>query len=69
MEIVAPPAYLCTDNAAMIGWAGIEMFERGWRTDLSCKPWRRWSLDGKEGDGGDGGVLGPRDWRRVGEGA
>lgn len=69
VEIVAPPAYLCTDNAAMIGWAGIEMFEDGWRTDLSCRPWRKWSLDGREDNGeGDRGVLGPGDWRRVGGG-
>jgi N6-L-threonylcarbamoyladenine synthase len=63
VEVVAPPAVLCTDNAAMIGWAGIEMFEGGWRSDLSCRAWRKWSLD--PGEGGDGGVLGPADWRRV----
>ncbi|KAK2765488.1 hypothetical protein FQN54_008342 [Arachnomyces sp. PD_36] len=65
VEIVAPPVYLCTDNAAMIGWAGIEMFEAGWRSDLSCKAWRKWSLDDGVGGDGNGGVLGPEDWRRV----
>ena len=27
IEIVSPPVQLCTDNAAMIGWCGIEMYE------------------------------------------
>lgn len=59
MKIVAPPPYLCTDNAAMIGWAGIEMFETGWRTDLSCRALRKWTLDPQAEDGG---VLGPTGW-------
>lgn len=59
IEIVAPPIYLCTDNAAMIGWAGIEMFEAGWRTDLSCRALRKWSLDPHAEDGG---ILGPDGW-------
>ncbi|KAI9930119.1 hypothetical protein MW887_011929 [Aspergillus wentii] len=58
VDIVAPPPYLCTDNAAMIGWAGIEMFEAGWRTDLSCRALRKWTLDPRADDGG---VLGPTD--------
>ncbi|KAJ5955455.1 hypothetical protein N7501_009734 [Penicillium viridicatum] len=59
MKIVAPPPYLCTDNAAMIGWAGIEMFEAGFRSDLSCRPLRKWTLDPKADDGG---ILGPGGW-------
>ncbi|KAJ5562371.1 hypothetical protein N7535_003176 [Penicillium sp. DV-2018c] len=62
MKIVAPPPYLCTDNAAMIGWAGIEMFEAGFRSELSCRPLRKWSLDP---DAGDGGILGPGGWIRA----
>lgn len=44
---VAPPPEFCTDNAAMIAWTGMEMFEAGYRTPLddSLKPTRRWSLD------------------------
>ncbi|WP_096784326.1 tRNA (adenosine(37)-N6)-threonylcarbamoyltransferase complex transferase subunit TsaD [Rhodobacter sp. CZR27] len=42
---VAPPLRLCTDNAAMIAWAGIERFRGGARDgmDLSARP--RWPLD------------------------
>lgn len=61
IDILAPPAYLCTDNAAMIGWAGIEMFEANWQSDLSCRALRKWSLDPSADDGG---VLGPTGWRQ-----
>ncbi|KAL2866229.1 N(6)-L-threonylcarbamoyladenine synthase family protein [Aspergillus lucknowensis] len=46
VEIIAPPPKLCTDNAAMIGWAGIEMFEAGFRSELSIRALRKWSLEG-----------------------
>ncbi|KAJ5238729.1 hypothetical protein N7468_003348 [Penicillium chermesinum] len=59
VKLVAPPPSLCTDNAAMIGWAGIEMFEGGWRSDLSCRAIRKWTLDPQAEDGG---VLGPNGW-------
>ncbi|KAJ5775899.1 uncharacterized protein N7511_000910 [Penicillium nucicola] len=62
IRVVAPPVHLCTDNAAMIGWAGIEMFEAGWRSDLSGRPVRKWSLDPQAEDGG---ILGPAGWYRV----
>lgn len=64
INIVAPPVYLCTDNAAMIGWAGIEMFEAGWQTALSCRALRKWTLDPQAEDGG---VLGPNGWILKGE--
>jgi N6-L-threonylcarbamoyladenine synthase len=61
VQVIAPPPYLCTDNAAMIGWTGIEMFEAGWSTDLSCRALRKWALDPNADDGG---ILGPDGWIR-----
>ncbi|TVY81862.1 tRNA N6-adenosine threonylcarbamoyltransferase, partial [Lachnellula suecica] len=34
MRLVFPPPKFCTDNAAMIAWTGMEMYEAGWRTSL-----------------------------------
>jgi len=40
-----PPAWLCTDNAAMIAWAGAERFMRALTDDLSAPARARWPLD------------------------
>ncbi|KAK8161521.1 glycoprotease family protein [Phyllosticta citrichinensis] len=45
IKLLYPPLELCTDNAAMIAWAGIEMFRRGHQTSLACLPIRKWSLE------------------------
>ena len=45
MRIIAPPPALCTDNAAMIAWTGMEMYRAGWRSDLSVRPIAKWSMD------------------------
>lgn len=44
VELVAPPVALCTDNAAMIAWAGIEHFSRGHSSALTFIPRPRWPL-------------------------
>jgi N6-L-threonylcarbamoyladenine synthase len=41
----APPLNLCTDNAAMIAWAGIERFRLGHADGFSVAPRPRWPLD------------------------
>jgi N6-L-threonylcarbamoyladenine synthase len=43
-NIRIPPAGLCTDNAAMIAWAGLERFATGARDSLSFSPRARWPL-------------------------
>lgn len=58
MDIVAPPPALCTDNAAMIAWAGMEMYEAGYHTDLSALPIAKWPMDPSQG----GGILGLNGW-------
>jgi N6-L-threonylcarbamoyladenine synthase len=40
-----PPAWLCTDNAAMIAWAGAERFGRGLTDELDAPARARWPLD------------------------
>lgn len=45
LGFVAPPLALCTDNAAMIAWAGLERLRAGQRDDLAFKPQPRWPLD------------------------
>jgi N6-L-threonylcarbamoyladenine synthase len=47
-RLVAPPLALCTDNAAMIAWAGIERLKRGLTDPLDVKPRARWPLDASQ---------------------
>jgi len=42
---LAPPLGLCTDNAAMIAWAGLERFRLGLVDGLDFAPRPRWPLD------------------------
>jgi N6-L-threonylcarbamoyladenine synthase len=45
LRFVAPPIALCTDNAAMIAWAGGERLEAGFRDPLDAAARPRWPLD------------------------
>jgi N6-L-threonylcarbamoyladenine synthase len=42
--LVVPPAELCTDNGAMIAWAGAERLVLGLRDTLDTAPRARWPL-------------------------
>ena len=42
--LVVPPAELCTDNGAMIAWAGAERLTLGLRDTLDTAPLPRWPL-------------------------
>lgn len=44
-QLIAPPMALCTDNAAMIAWAGIELFQAGAARDEDLIARPRWPLD------------------------
>ncbi|MCW8863169.1 MAG: tRNA (adenosine(37)-N6)-threonylcarbamoyltransferase complex transferase subunit TsaD [Rhodospirillales bacterium] len=43
--LIAPPIELCTDNGAMIAWAGIERRRAGQCDGLDFAPRPRWPLD------------------------
>ncbi len=45
LPLVAPPTKYCTDNAAMIAWAGIERLRLGLVDGLDFAPRPRWPLD------------------------
>ncbi len=45
LRFVAPPLWLCTDNAAMIAWAGAERFVAGFSDPLDVPARPRWPLD------------------------
>lgn len=62
VKVVCPPVELCTDNGAMIGWTGIEMYEAGWESEIGIQAVRKWSIDPRSE--ADGGILGLDGWRR-----
>lgn len=44
-ELFTVPKELCTDNGAMIAWAGVERLKRGAVTSLDCPARPRWPLE------------------------
>ncbi len=44
-ELHVPPTALCTDNAAMVAWAGAERQAHGWTDSLDFQARARWPLD------------------------
>lgn len=44
LEVITPPINLCTDNAVMIAWTGLERLKLGMKDDLNFKPKARWDL-------------------------
>ena len=47
MAFIAPPLALCTDNAAMIAYAGLERLRHGLVDDLTLSARPRWPLDNR----------------------
>ena len=45
IKLVVPPGELCTDNGAMIAWAGAERLALGLTDPLDFAPRARWPLE------------------------
>ena len=45
LRFISPPPNLCSDNGAIIAWAGLERLRRGLTNDLAFAPRPRWPLD------------------------
>lgn len=45
LNLISPPIELCTDNGAMVAWAGLERFRNNYIDDLSIEPKARWPLE------------------------
>lgn len=44
LEVITPPIKLCTDNAVMVAWSGVEKLRLGKVDELNFKPKARWDL-------------------------
>ncbi|APR99192.1 tRNA (adenosine(37)-N6)-threonylcarbamoyltransferase complex transferase subunit TsaD [Wolbachia endosymbiont of Folsomia candida] len=45
LNVFFPPNNLCTDNAVMVGWAGIERLQKNYIDSLNFAPRSKWELD------------------------
>ena len=57
LDFRAPPPALCTDNGAMIAWAGIERLRSGFVDGLAFAPRPRWPLDSAAAPGRHEGLM------------
>jgi len=57
LAFVAPPVALCTDNGAMIAWAGLERLRLGLVDGLDAPVRPRWPLDGAASLTSEGSAL------------
>ena len=44
-KLILPPVDLCTDNGAMIAWAGYELYQSGIRSNMDFRASPRWPLE------------------------
>jgi N6-L-threonylcarbamoyladenine synthase len=50
LRFVSPPPQLCSDNGAIVAWAGLERYRLGFSDDLDFAPRPRWPLDAVAGE-------------------
>jgi N6-L-threonylcarbamoyladenine synthase len=56
-RLVAPPVRLCTDNAVMVAWAGLERLRLGLADGIEFAPRPRWPLEAIERPGAAGAAV------------